>query len=579
MPLVSSSQFFQYIPAAPKITSLSLTTGDIGDTVTLYGTDLDYIEDLILCGEKVNLNLISESEGNFIVPNNLTTGKLVASSTDIAMSENELNFLPIFKIDNFDPKQGPLGTLVTVSGKVLTSITTGYLLAEPITNDINYYFLSSNQTISLPTYSDTGNSDIVLIQNFNLNKEKNKFNIINYSQPTIASGRVLDLKFKEDLSQKYYEQHIFNFPLINSNNIKSHTGVISTGNLYVDVNLQSNFSDTGYAVFYSMNYTGTGNSNNLNYNTPFSYIDMKTISGFAINLCDTFNNDIKYYYLAVKYGTGVYDSGNYVCSGINLATGITDHNITFDNDKLYPPFILTSLEGLTNSGSALSQRRASIGLTYIDSNLYELNNNNFYLNLPSGSLNLSGTGMMKINYLNFDNINTNLNTFVLEGSGSYYEKIYLFTGDENSFKERVQVNNLQIINKNTLQFNIPDTDYYINGELILVNSIGLEKISLDSFREAPLATGLKYSNRYKGDYIIISGLSFKKPILIDGTGYNGVTVRFRYLEDLYKQKNNDFSMNCTLLDVNTLTGILPLDNLSSGRYMVQILDEKGNIYE
>jgi hypothetical protein len=24
---------------------------------------------------------------------------------------------------------------------------------------------------------------------------------------------------------------------------------------------------------------------------------------------------------------------------------------------------------------------------------------------------------------------------------------------------------------------------------------------------------------------------------------------------------------------------LPLDNLSSGRYMVQILDEKGNIYE
>jgi hypothetical protein len=38
-------------------------------------------------------------------------------------------------------------------------------------------------------------------------------------------------------------------------------------------------------------------------------------------------------------------------------------------------------------------------------------------------------------------------------------------------------------------------------------------------------------------------------------------------------------MNCTLLDVNTLTGILPLDNLSSGRYMVQILDEKGNIYE
>lgn len=580
MPSIISTDTFAYNPPAPSINSLSSLTGSIGDTITIYGNNLDYIDNLIIDNENIPFQVNTIDQISFQIPNNLSSGIISIKSGGIIIPQNQLQFTPIFEIDSFSPIKSELSGLITVKGKVLNSITTGYLLANPITEDIEYDFLRSQQEINLTTSQNTGKSELIFVQNFNLQAENSKHSIIKYADPDIISGRVLGLKFKkEPLQQKYYEQHIFNFPIIDSPNIKSSTGIIYSGNLDKEINFSSNFSNSGYGIFYSFNYTGTGLSVDSGYNTVFGYSELKSISGFTLSICDRFYEDIPFYYMAVKYGTGIYDSGNYYCSGVNISSGIVNQQINYPNTNLYAPFILTSLEAPTNKSQSFEQRRTTIGSTYIDANIFNLQKNNFSVNLPSGLSLPNGTGLVNLNYITFDNPNANLNTFILNGNESYYKKIFLFTGDENSFQERVKVEDLQIIDKNTLTFRVPNTSYHINGSLILNNYIGVEKYTQQIFIETPLATGINSGNLEEGDDIILYGLSFKKPILIDGTGYNGVTVRFKYLENLYKQKDNNFSINCLLLDVNTLSGILPNSNLSTGRYMVQILDEEGNIYE
>lgn len=580
MPFSTSTGFFIYSPPTPSITSLSSLTGAIGEVIIIYGNNLDYIENIIIDNENVPFALNALDQISFAVPNNLSSGNIIVSGEGINIPQNTLGFVPVFEIDSFSPiKSQPTG-LITVKGKVLNSITTGYLVAEPITEDVEFRFLGNQQNIDLRTSENTGYSQLVFTQNFNLQAENIRNNIIQYSNPDIVSGRVLSLKFKDNLlEQKYYQQHIFNFPIINQANIKSNTGIIGSGNLDATVSFNSNFTDSGYGVFCSFIYTGTGLSINSGYNTVFGYSELKTISGFTLSICDSFNEAIPFHYMAVKYGTGIYDSGSYYCSGVNISTGIVNQQINYPNLNLYEPFILTSLEAPTNSTQSFEQRRSTIGSTYIDANIFNLQKNSFSLNVPSG-LNLpNGTGLINLNYITFNNPNADLNTFVLNGNESFYKKILLFTGDENSFKEKIQIENLQIIDKNTLTFNIPNTSYYLNGPIILNNYIGIEKYSTQTFKEVPLATSINSGSFEEGDSIIISGLSFKKPILIDGTGYNGVTVRFKYLQNENLQKINDFSVNCLLLDVNTLSGILPISNLSTGAYMIQLLDEEGNIYE
>ena len=78
--------------------------------------------------------------------------------------------------------------------------------------------------------------------------------------------------------------------------------------------------------------------------------------------------------------------------------------------------------------------------------------------------------------------------------------------------------------------------------------------------------------------VIISGRSFKKANLIDGTGeYNSIIVKFRNITNP-KQKN-DFFNTFYIIDDQTLSGSIELGSYLTGSYVIQALTEDGEIYE
>lgn len=583
MGLILSSGFFKFIPPTPGITSLSSISGEINQNISIYGNDLDYVDNLYVSNQNASFNLINPTQINFVVPDNPGTGYVSIYSEGIDIQQNNLNFTPIFSITNFEPKNGSAGSEIFIEGKVLDSIITGYVYANPLFDDIEYNFLKTEKSIIIPTTQNTGQSEIILLQNFNLFPEENGFSVTNIFHPDIISGRAIEITYKSKtgIGQQYYQVHLFTFPIIDTDNIKSNKIRLDTSTgITFPILFNSNFEDTGYAVFFQINFTGTGIGKEWGYNVPNAYTELKTSSGFHLSFCDNFTFDIDVNYIAFKYGTGVYDSGIYYCSRKDIPSGFLTYPVEFPNNNLYEPFILTAFTCPTTGDITPEAEETLAGKTFLNANIYNLTNNQFFVNYPSGLSEFSGTGVMNVDYILFNNPNANLNTFVYEGTGSSYKKLFLFSGDESSFQKAIPLDDIQIIDKNNLSFIMPFTDFHINGQILLKNNLNIEKKSQLKILETPIINFINPGIGYQGDTVLISGDSFKKIILNDGpSGYNSVLVKFIYSGTRLSQKNYNFDVNCTLLNVNTLSGRLPAGNKPSGIYILQISDEQGNIYE
>ena len=649
MGLVSSTGFFQYIPPTPALNSLSKTTAEIGEKVTIFGENLDYVDRLKFADELINFNLVSENNIDFVVPPNPSTGLLKIESDGINIIKKELPFLPIFQIEEISPTFGPSGEEITVKGKVLNSIISGDILADPLDSDLDYLFLNEDRSLNsvyyrfqlfeltylLPSnvtgfftgsYPFTGFKNFCFIKNssnsglnivFNeficKNSESGGFVLKNVSDFTPNSGYISKIQIESDyekgnLLQDSYELHTYNFPIIDNDYMKSNQTRISQGDSIL-INFENNFTDTGYGVFFNVVFSGTGvTQDSFQSEAIYGTIYDKTPSGFRIELNSTIPYELNINYLAIKYGTGFYDSGNHRCGTIpfSVETGAQINNIIyFDNDKDYQPFIATCLYKLYPTGIAyidefggvnptdpnpssngfnMFARYYNLDAPFLNHSVHSFTNNSFKVDtsmIDTLLNNFLPTGKIYVDYLIIDNPATNLNNFTYQGTGSFYKKTLLFTGDSSTFQKRIPIRpaNINIQNKNTLKFNLPTTNYHINGKLILRNINNLEKVSDQSFLETPLATKVEPDELYRGTPFLIRGKSFKKPILIDGTGYNEAIVRFDYQEQLFLQKNSDFEMAMKILDVNTLSGNVPVGNLPSGIYKIQMIDENRRIYE
>lgn len=554
MGLVLSTGIFRFIPPNPSIDGISSVTGHINDTIRLFGNDLDYIDSISLAGQNCNFNLIDIGNIDISIPSNSESGYIVASSKEFNVTGNPIVFYPIPLIENFSPSNSASGELVTINGQAINTATGAYLLSEPLIDDIPYTFSGDINSFILATRTPINNSDIILTQNINKDVFTGEYRIKNLSEYTPSSGKRIEIGYNE-VTQRYYENHIFSYLRFSSgDNFQSFkTGLNSGFNQYL-ITLPSGRQNKNYSIFYSPVFTGDY------YN---SFISGKNENQFYLNFDSTLSEFVDVNVITIKHSPFVFDLGNYDATGIRISSGVYSTGINFQNNKLYAPFLLTSCE-YSGDGS---------GYIY---NISNFNKDSFNLNIP----NTGGNYNFTLNYCTIINPQADLNTFSFFGESGAYYKIYLFSGDANSFKEAVYVNNYQNINKNQATFQVPYSDGYINGPINLIGPESINSISNNTFYETPLVTGVFPPLGIRGTNLILSGKSFKKPILNDGTGdYNYITVNFRYADNIFKQNINSFSTDFIWLDFNTLSGAIPLKNFNSGRYAIQMIAENGSLYE
>jgi len=570
MGLITSTGLFRYIPPNPKITSTSSPTGNLGQIISIYGEDLDYVDTLSFAGENLNFALINGTQRmDFLVPSNPDTGRLaIASNTFQITGQNNLPFLPIFTFDNFNPKNGSESDTIEVTGKVLTSIITGYISASPILDDINYYFSGDRNIFNVPMSTKSGVAEITLTQDFNLTPEINDFKLLAINNFTYSSGKSINLKYDipGNLSNKYYQNHLLSMSGFISSGFQAFSTGIASGVSSQTINFPYKYNDTNYAVFYNIIQTGFDHED--------SYISHKTTGSFNLNTSNALNYATKINVLLMKSSGFIFDSGYFERNYFDVNQNYSSQTIYFDRlsgidraDNLYSPFLFANIEKIEGT---------DIGSSYASVNIYALEKNSFQIAIPNASNNKA----FRLNYFTISNTGTNLSTFTYDGNYSYYKKIYLLTGDASTFQESIPLKNLVINDKNNLSFRIPSTEYYINGKIRLINSTGISKISENNFTETPTPLAVLPNSGYRGSNIMIQGESFKKPILIDNPyQYDSCFVRFKYSDNIYQENKSTFQTAFRIINKKLLSGSIPLSNIPTGRYTIQMMSEDGGLFE
>jgi len=553
MGLVTSTGIFQFIPPNPSINGVSSPTGNINETIQIFGSDLDYIDSITLAGMNCNFNLIDLNTLNMVIPNDPESGNIVASSTEFTVTGNPITFYPIPFIENFTPNNSASGEWINITGKAINTATGAYLYAEPIFDDIEYIFTGSNGQFNITNASELKNSTFIYAQNINLNNSTGFYGVKKIFDYNNNNGRSINVQISP-INSKYYESHIFTFPALRATGFQTFSYTIPTGFRSYLVNLPISLPDTNYSIFYRQEMTG------LNYD---SYISGKSINNFYINF-DKNINETGYVNFLVLQNTGInFDNGIYNSTGINIGTGIYTTGIDLSTNKNYPPFLITSVE-YSGQGNAYK------------TNISNLTKDKFNLNLPFAT----GDYNLKLNYCTLVNSEVDYNTFSYIGESGFYKKIYLYSGNAQTFVEKIPITEYQIFNKNSSRLKVPYTESYIKGKIGFLGPININVETDDEFFESPLPTGVFPPFGIRGTKIIISGKSFKKVILNDGTGdYNYVSVKFRYADSIYQQNDNSFSTDFLLLSHNTLSGLVPFENFPSGKYAIQMISEDGSLFE
>jgi len=120
----------------------------------------------------------------------------------------------------------------------------------------------------------------------------------------------------------------------------------------------------------------------------------------------------------------------------------------------------------------------------------------------------------------------------------------------------------------------------MNGRIQLINSTGISKKSQNNFKETPKPTAILPNSGYRGSNIMIQGKSFKRPVLIDSPyQYDSCFVRFRYADNIYPPKKSTFQASFRIMSKNLLSGYIPLSNIPTGRYAIQMMSEDGGLFE
>ncbi|MCX2740613.1 IPT/TIG domain-containing protein [Pontibacter anaerobius] len=140
---------------APTITSFDPTQGPIGTTVTITGTRLIDASAVYFNGTPAS-NFLATSDTTVMVdvPVGATTGLITIDTPEgTATSANPFTVL-VPTITSFDPTQGPVGTVVTITGILLQDASAVYFNGTPASN-----FLATSDTevmVEVPAGATTG---------------------------------------------------------------------------------------------------------------------------------------------------------------------------------------------------------------------------------------------------------------------------------------------------------------------------------------------------------------------------------------------------------------------------------------
>src|SRR2546426_43320 len=111
-------------PPAPTLTSFTPTSGPVGTSVTISGTNFTGATAVTFNGVSASFSVTSATAIQATVPPGATTGPL-SVTTPGGTATNTTNFtvIPAPTITSFTPTSGPVGTNVTISGTNFTGAT------------------------------------------------------------------------------------------------------------------------------------------------------------------------------------------------------------------------------------------------------------------------------------------------------------------------------------------------------------------------------------------------------------------------------------------------------------------------
>jgi hypothetical protein len=121
----TSSGSFTVLPPAPTITSFSPTSGPVGTSVVITGTNFtgaSAVKFNATAASSFTVN--SATQITAIVPSGATTGPIsVTTSGGTGTSSSNFTVVPPPVVSSFSPTSGPVGTSVTLSGSGFTGAT------------------------------------------------------------------------------------------------------------------------------------------------------------------------------------------------------------------------------------------------------------------------------------------------------------------------------------------------------------------------------------------------------------------------------------------------------------------------
>lgn len=495
-----------------------------------------------------------------------------------------------------------------ISKKESFNSSSGYVYNINFTNTPNNK-LYENHIFTLKTGIYSGfcvfNSTLTT-GNININQKQYislplNFNTLQYNVFPSFLGTGIDNKFNYFISGKQVNGFYINTSSSINSNLECSFLVVSGQNLinFNSAKLISNEFSTIPNIFsYTKNFTS---QSNFKYNELYPPIILTSLSAeneyidktYTKNL--DFNSGLSLNLIYEKYSSGIYQN-LYSINNVNIISGGSGYQtgqliMVTENALSNSTYGILSVSEVAISGTTgtilnLSLQNSGIftggfqelnitsGYAY---NISNITNRTFDFDIK----NIPNEIPYTLNYLIINPpVNTNFNSFSYQNSGLFIKKIYLIPNTIENSLISIPSNQLNIsgISSGSGSFIVPSTKYYINGPIKFKGLFDYERNDYGNFKETPDPISINPSGINTKGSVIISGRSFKKQNLIDGTGeYNSILIRFKNINKP-KQKYT-FENTFYILDNNSLSGVIELGSYMTGKYIIQALTEDGGVYE
>jgi hypothetical protein len=391
----SDNQKFTLLQS-PTITGIYPLVLKQGELATGYGSDLYYIDNITVGGFKASSFNVSGLGSEFSQLVSFRVPDLAQSGDSLVLNSKYYNYTyptgliidsGVLKIDGFFPTTGIAGSLISVTGKFLNTVSSLQLARQ----DGNYQFISTfaNQSLSglsfnIPDVPDLSNGNII----FNGNVTVISNDILTIVNPIISNIIPLSAYFDEniilsgsnlsglDFYGVGYNDDLIKFPLLSST---SGTGVV--------LKVPREIKKSAFTFFPS----GTsGVSGYINGFSP-SFIPSTTITGSDLSTYRTQDPII-----ITGINAHQFQTRDLYISGYNLLTNKTgqyliSQNLTTINDYtltgsgFYQPYTgYVILSGRLNVASSSLNSIPDIDLLISGSDILGLNSDSLsdnYLNL------------------------------------------------------------------------------------------------------------------------------------------------------------------------------------------------------